>query len=540
MALIPNIIMKKLPLTIFVLLIHFVVNAQLYEHIYDSSFSIRNRVRYICDSYDNGFLFNRKDDSHRFIISKTNRNGEIIWTKVINNSITDAFYTGGITSDSLGNTYISGAGLFDTEHRKTAIIKLDPCGNVLWCNYLEIPHSEFNYGMHIFTQNDGSIILHARLAGFWDWIPFEREQLIKFNSDGCLLWINHIIPEYEHEDKIEFMIDSCIPDSDGGMYLSGSVYMQDSLAGDTLWHPKAVVVKTDEFGDEEYISIFDTPEDNISMVFTSLNEIDSQIYATGYYYNLDISKIEPVICTVNKENGELGFMNIQSLTDQHPTGQCIMLREINTGFISAQVKQASPEAHHNILHLETFDHSLNSIDSVVFNDRCLASDRSTLVYDSSSILYTGLVWEDPINSDRMKGMAMKVNHNLTIDSIQELNLNYDTLCPYTIQSGTEDCTCYPIHYVGIEDLHHITLDDLEGLKAYPNPASDNITFETKTISKNRIVQIYNITGELISEVRFPLKSTTLSYNTSALNHGTYIAQLFIEGRKTGTTKFIIQ
>ncbi|NCD26791.1 MAG: T9SS type A sorting domain-containing protein [Deltaproteobacteria bacterium] len=135
---------------------------------------------------------------------------------------------------------------------------------------------------------------------------------------------------------------------------------------------------------------------------------------------------------------------------------------------------------------------------------------------------------------------MKINQDLSIDSVSNIQLNYDSLCPYTIESGDRVCDCFTAFYVGIENDKVITLQDLEGIQAYPNPASEFITFETKTISRNRIIRIYDLNGKFVSEISFPQRSTEVLCNTSKLIAGTYIARLFIEERQTGSTKFIIQ
>lgn len=160
--------------------------------------------------------------------------------------------------------------------------------------------------------------------------------------------------------------------------------------------------------------------------------------------------------------------------------------------------------------------------------------------DFNSVILSGLIWKDPFNSGNSKAMAMKINPDLTIDSITNIQLTYDSLCPYTIENGSRICDCYTAFYVGIDNDKILYNDDLEGVKAFPNPASKFLTFETKTISRNRKIQIFNLQGAFISEASFPQRSTKLGINTSTMSAGTYIARLLIEGRETGSTKFIIQ
>ena len=515
--------------------------SQEWDHIYDDTNGYNNVVQSAFQAYDSGYYMYRYDDQDYFRYSKTNIDGELLWTRMMRYSVDDYFGRGWMTTDNNGNIYYSGHILFNAESIKTAIMKIDPCGELIWCHTLNIPGSWGHWGSQIHVLPNNDIVVHTKYAGQWTGqVPLEREQLMKFNENGDLLWINQIMPNNEHPDKWNVLLETCIPSEDGGFFLAGTVYMQDSVSGNNFLYPKGVIVKTDEFGEEEYISIIDYPDENIAMVFCFELETDSDLFITGYdYLSQEEPRPTPTICSIDKYTGELKTRSIQYLPDSIPTGLCHMIRKTNEGYMIVN-PIAIPSTQKNMLQIELLEESFNGYDSVIFNKRVIIYDQSTTPCEDNSIIVSGLEWKNPYTSNKRKGMAMKINQDLSIDSVSNIQLNYDSLCPYTIESGDRVCDCFTAFYVGIENDKVITLQDLEGIQAYPNPASEFITFETKTISKNRMIRIYDLNGKFVSEISFPQRSTEVLCNTSGLIAGTYIARLFIEERETGSTKFIIQ
>ena len=516
------------------------ISAQEWDHLYDNTFGSIRMIQSAHHSYDSGFCIYHHNTSNYFRYSKIDIDGNILWTRIMRYSESNYFGRGWMTTDKYGNTYYSGF-VDVNEAGKTAIMKINPCGELIWCHTIDIPFNPWNYGMSIHVLPNNDILVHARYAGFWSGnSPEEREQLIKFNENGDLLWINHIMPNYEHPDKANLFLETCIPSADGGAFIAGTVYMQDSVSGPDLLWPKGVIVKTDDFGEEEYISIFDYPEENSCMVFEFALETDSDILLAGYDYIAPSNATPtPTICSIDKISGQLKNRSIQYLADDIPTGMSLMVREVEDGYMIVNTIQI-PSVLHNMLQIEILDESFSGVDSILFETRVIIYDNSTTACEDNSIIVSGLEWEDPYTSNLSKAMAMKINQDLSIDSVSNIQLNYDSLCPYTIESGDRVCDCFTAFYVGIENDKVITLQDLEGIQAYPNPASEFITFETKTISRNRIIRIYDLNGKFVSEISFPQRSTEVLCNTSKLIAGTYIARLFIEERQTGSTKFIIQ
>lgn len=531
--------MKKIVALTFLLLPSFIF-AQEWSHIYDNSTTTMKLVYSINMAYDSGYYLHQYLGSDNIVLSKTDNNGYISWTKKFSYSVSDYFSRGRITTDNMGNVYYAGSVLCETDTNRTAILKINCCGEYEWCRLINIPYDLFNYGEDIHIMQNNDLLVHTRYIGDHS---VEKEQIVRFNEYGDLLWINQILPEYETPKFINLYFETMIINNEGEAYMAGTVYMQDAASGNEYWYPKGILVKLDEFGNEEFVSIFDYADSNDCIVFKFALETESEIICNGYDYVIDSAgnvKPTPTICSFDKYTGELHDRSIQHLNEDIPNGFGCGLMEVNNGIFSVHCI-GIPGTQKNMLQIELLDESYNGIDSVLFDDRISHYDVSNLVCKDTSMIITGHEWVNPLTSGRTKGMAMKVRQDLSIDTISNIQLNYDTLCPYTIEDEEYECDCYQAFYVGIENNKVITLKDLTGLKAYPNPATDNhITFETKTISKNRTVQIYNLEGSLVKELGFPQRSTTMEVTTKNFDPGAYIAKLIIEGKKTDFIKFIIQ
>jgi len=73
---------------------------------------------------------------------------------------------------------------------------------------------------------------------------------------------------------------------------------------------------------------------------------------------------------------------------------------------------------------------------------------------------------------------------------------------------------------------------------YPNPATDIITFETTSLSKERSIHIYDLSGNFIDEINFNNK--TISYSISNLPTGNYIYRVYENESPWASGSFIKQ
>ena len=76
-------------------------------------------------------------------------------------------------------------------------------------------------------------------------------------------------------------------------------------------------------------------------------------------------------------------------------------------------------------------------------------------------------------------------------------------------------------------------------KPYPNPANETVNFNYN-LTANGYITIHDVTGKQIANVELVQGFEKTSFNTSVLNNGIYFYNVYVDGVKTSTDKFIVR
>ena len=74
---------------------------------------------------------------------------------------------------------------------------------------------------------------------------------------------------------------------------------------------------------------------------------------------------------------------------------------------------------------------------------------------------------------------------------------------------------------------------------YPNPANASVSFNYN-LNSNGYVTIHDVTGKQIGNLELVQGIEKATYNTSDLNNGIYFYNVYVDGVKTKTDKFIVR
>jgi len=76
-------------------------------------------------------------------------------------------------------------------------------------------------------------------------------------------------------------------------------------------------------------------------------------------------------------------------------------------------------------------------------------------------------------------------------------------------------------------------------KPYPNPANESVSFNYN-LRSNGYITIHDVTGKQIGNVELVQGMEKATFNTSNINAGIYFYNIYIDGVKTSTDKFIVR
>lgn len=502
-------------------------------------------ARFFTESYDKGYLIGgilRIPFKHDISwIIKTDINGYKLYDVQIGNGEKETtLFCLNKTSDG---GFIAG-GWYNPEGQKlnSYFMKFNACGEREWCTIIEQPaenvQTSIDGGIH--ELPDGSYIAHRTLYSF---IPeYDRESLVKFRHDGSIEWIN----AYTHDPTFMITNESgleLIVTSDTSFLVTGlndyqiipnvstmcPYWYKVDLNGNLLWVTTWVVPLTDGWG-EAHCAV-----ENHSGPFIYSGGRYGGPMPKAYIYKLSQtgdtlnkfrindspSAIAGVVHSLLLKNGSKLVTSTQFATNSSDNWWSINISDTLGGI----VKQRSEEEQFIITML------LNT-----FDDKYVALGISCPVY--------------PSNTD-MFGLY-KFNADLEYDSIYNIPLLYDSLCPHPISSSVLDMDGNCIT-VSINEFEDKALDPV--LELFPNPCNDYVTVkipdyytkynqytgmsekQIRTLSGPVDIAIYDISGKRIQELSISSDLKNVVINTANLPSGMYCIKLYYDKINISTGKF---
>jgi len=93
---------------------------------------------------------------------------------------------------------------------------------------------------------------------------------------------------------------------------------------------------------------------------------------------------------------------------------------------------------------------------------------------------------------------------------------------------------YKFHSANVENTTAILVS-----KAFPNPANNSINFNYN-LNTNGYITIHDVTGKQVANIELSKGIERATFNTSNINDGVYFYNVYINGVKTTTDKFIVR
>ena len=484
-------------------------------------------------AYDNGYLLSGwiipNYPPYSWLI-KTDMNGDVLWQKFIGwggNSVTGISK---ISMNDKGEIFLCG-GVMEDSDSNPLIIKLNACGEKIWCSEL-ITTSKDDFFFDVVCTSDGgcaSLIYGA-------FTPFvNRTGILKFSSNGDLLWQQY----YQSEDPGVGAptLSNLILTPDEGFLMTGSCYFPDPDNPTLAWlHP--YYVKTDSLGNIEWETIVHQETGDIGGdAFMSLiNPSQTCFYSciSHYYHSDTLYTTRPAIVKLDLQGNVEGVYDL--VHGNYDLGKIMTFDFLNDSLLtgSASWENEEDEPQSRVIVFDTLGYITDSL--TLINDHFMGFTKTTF---NDKIL----IFIDDHTSGQFDPTLFKLTQDLEQDSLYTTPFVYDSLCPYQIASDTivpDDCGVI----VGIEEDDK-TVGRYDGktggLEIWPNPCRGMLNVECLMLNEGRDykLSIYDIFGREVEEIKFPDKQDEVQINVEGYPTGIYLAVVKDGKSYIGTAKFVV-
>jgi hypothetical protein len=531
--------MKKF---IYILLILFptILIGQNYRWEVIHGITTRNEaINSITEDYDKGLYITGSSwigyegDGWSF---KTDANGNLIYDKIFSHS-EFTLKIDDIANDGNGNKYLCGT--FWDEHSCPFIMKLDSCGNIVWCNALRDDNFDYGFSKRVLVSKSGQILLLTYFANTQN--PIDFIHIIAFDNAGNKLWkrpyaSKNDYPLLHSPNAIDFI------EFNGCYYISGSCYYPFPHNPNHVYK-RPMFIGIDSLFNEKFVVPF-MKEDSVfgdAHTFIPLNDTIlmgvGHIFLPPEYYEVTASLM--LINTDGQETGLIRVINDDispDLVDLFPTGA----EKINDSVlvISAFYGNNAGNSPFGEIILDTSGRiHKHRYDSAVIAGTIIKTSDSNFVV-GGNIIQNNSLWKDII--------LYKLNDSLESVPFDTTQYVYDSLCPHTIQSGTIDLyDCLTI--VDIDELpspqeYYESIRWIP-IKAYPNPVTEGtltLEFENTKHHKNMQLRCYDNFGRQIHSQKIYKDQQYTDVDVSGWPPGIYIAVVYSDGSARGKAKFVVR
>jgi len=153
--------------------------------------------------------------------------------------------------------------------------------------------------------------------------------------------------------------------------------------------------------------------------------------------------------------------------------------------------------------------------------------------------YTGDIIPSASNTKTLAaGATIELHVQIQFDPMGETNEFYEI---YEYGNTDNNLVSFNAHYQS--PACNVSVAEVSSnfsIKSYPNPANNKINFNYNINSNNSYITMHDITGKKVGSIELNSNLNTTSFNTERLQSGIYFYNVYVDGVKTKTNKFIVR
>jgi hypothetical protein len=490
----------------------------------------------IIEQYDGGIYLNAYSEKlgERPWAIKADVNGELLYDKKMLHQ-NYSFGSSSIVSDSLGNIYIGGTS-FPGNNSLPNVIKIDPCGEVLWCKHFNL--TTFNYGggtSDIVLNHKNELVV---LMTFSTGDTGDQIYLACLDENGNELWFD----SYAKKKDYPLLVDPLgydLLEHNNEYFIAGDCYYPYP-EDPTHVYLRAMFIGIDSTFKEKFMTPFYALDSIFGWIENMIPINDSTIMGGGIRKQ-NGGKDYSLLAFINTRGTEIGFKEIKNsdIGSTINNNMIYKMERINDSLFFAAWSYGT-ETSMNPSGELVFD-TAASLYKYASHPNTLPNQKLIKDHKQNFIIGTSTLQNNDFDI-----LLYKVDQNLDpvpFDTVQHV---YDSLCPHTIQSGEMDLTsCLVIISIDdwpTPDQYYESIRWIP-IKAFPNPVKDGkltLEFENTEHHQNMELRCYDNFGRQVLSQKVYKGQQDTDLDVSGWSSGIYIAVVYSNGGASGKVKFLVE
>ena len=529
--------MKKVSVFLIVLNL-LILCSESWSQSWTRTFGDINKIEFsndILETYDKGFIIigDIGNSNRKGWMIKTDVNGEVLWEKILSTELKSIQPIAIDETNEQG--YVIVGHITSGQTRNPYITKINSCGEKEWCTTLYKDSGA--YAWDVIAKENGEIWVLTH--GMGDVIN-ERIHIYCLDPNGNVLWRNRYASTYDHPLLSSPIAKAIYQLSDGGYMIVGDGYYPQEDDPNGLHPLRALFVKVEESGIEEWILPFGKSSLLLSGGTDFIENNDGYYTGFGVHYT---DSLNPMIMNFDYHGNQMDYHILENDTlfnncfDYHFRSYAEQIEDggFNLGVL------------HNYENLGTtywgqiiLDENYNALKT--FNQLNSNYPFSMVKTSDNKYIQASKTPElaEPYYSDIF---MFKLNENLEYDSVYTEVYEYDYECDQEIESGFiyfNDCQMI----VGTEDIpnpqQYYEQKQKVHIIASPNPALEEIklAFENTENHQQMTLRITSILGQQVYEQPLRKAQTEQSIMLKDWQGGLYLVQVIANGKVVGLGRFL--
>lgn len=494
--------------------------------------------RRVLEQYDKGYFISGQYNDLGWLV-KTDINGNLLWDKVIGVE-PDITITEKTIFDNDGNIYVFGLIDNDVEAFWPMAIKLNACGEIIWCKSFYF--DEYNFGS--FTDaimlDNGDLLA---LASMPDETLHDMIFLFCISPDGDYKWKKSYASKENHPlfstrlgSRIQFFDDIYI--------VSGYVYSPHPNFP-TITSIRPMFIGIDTLFNEQWVLEFGLEQNMKGKAVESIAINDSLFMGMGRYrYDDSTGETKDAWAMIYNQQGiQTGYVVItkEQLGNEVNESTFYEAERINDSLYLGSAGYFFGEEETTAGGEIVFDTAGNVYNYTV-RENLLGHQNLAKTFDNKYLVSTSY-WYPDLSFDIY---LYKLNENLVNDTVYPGNYSYDSLCTeLPIQSGVIDVSGCDV-VTSIDEIP--TLEEYNKrrneirISAFPNPSHNGtitLAIENTEFFQNMELKCFDMFGKEVHKVNIYQHQEQSELDISNWAVGVYFVIVYSDNKPVGECKFVI-